>query len=531
MNLPDSKEKFPRTPEGKVLLRTPEEIARWIALGYEEQRVRRPAAPRLKIDLAGCDLATHDPATQAGRPSPRFSPSMLAGLAEGIREDGELTVVSHPVDLSDSLLHNPCLYGLVFEKAVVMRGITVEGYMVLVGNVFRADLTLAGFVMRGKLLMKDTRFDGAAVVKDAVFPGTCLSIDRCTFSGGFTLRRLAMDCGPDKAYKCLNMTGSRFDGPAGMEECGFDGRMAVKRCVFGRQFSINGCMLPDRLFIDKCVLEDGMTVISDSESGATPPVQVKFDRLELKGRLHFYHTAADKIGMKLCSISPEGRVKFTGPRLNALSIRECTVSGRADIIGGSVGRINLRETLCDGYITMLDTRCRNLTNSYTARLLKDQALKSNDTIRALDYRKAEMNLYLGELTRRRTVSVPEGGRRKEPLCDYLRRLRPGKISLLLFNKLSNDYGRSWGRGALFTALAAAAFFAAIWRWGLENPPLAPQFGDVWKSYLQILNLANWKDSLNGHELNAPGVTLFYLSRVFVSYGIYQTVAAFRKYGR
>lgn len=532
MYLPDSKEKFPRTPDGKALLRTPEEIARWIALGYVEQRARRPQAPRLKIDLAGCDLATHVPKSSKGASLPRFSLSKLAGLAEGIREDGERTAVSYPVDLSGSVLHNPCLCDLAFENRVVMREVTVEGYMSVVNSVFGAETAMSGFAVRGKMLFKGNVFRGDVVLKKIIFAETCrLSIDGCVFSSSFTASGLQMSCAGLKPPLCLGIKDSRFDGPVSLEGSSFDGEIKIRRTGFGQHFAMSDNILPGRMYLEKCTVQEGMTILSGADTPASPDTRIKFDRIELNGRLHFYRLHADRVGMQMCSVSPAGRIKFTDAHLNVLGMKECTVSGRADIIGGTVGRINLRETLCDGYITVLDTRFRDLTNSYTARLLKDQALKSNDTIRALDYRKAEMNLYLGELTRRRTVSAPEGGGKKEPVYDYLRRLRPGKIFLLLFNKLSNDYGRSWGRGVLFTALAAALFFAAVWRWGLESPPSAPRFGDVWKSYLQILNLANWKDSLNGHELDALGVTLFYLSRVFVSYGIYQTVAAFRKYGR
>ena len=113
-----------------------------------------------------------------------------------------------------------------------------------------------------------------------------------------------------------------------------------------------------------------------------------------------------------------------------------------------------------------------------------------------------------------------------------------EYTLLFFNRISSSFGESWGQGIIFTCIAAWIFFILINFWGLSNGPLFEwgwqgwdSFGLVWNKYLKILNVLNFNDSLPDFKLNATGETLFLLSKIFVGYGIYQTISAFRKYGK
>lgn len=44
-------------------------------------------------------------------------------------------------------------------------------------------------------------------------------------------------------------------------------------------------------------------------------------------------------------------------------------------------------------------------------------------------------------------------------------------------------------------------------------------------------LIDFKEKFQGTELNAFGETVFFVSKIFISYGIYQTVVAFRKFSK
>ena len=115
-----------------------------------------------------------------------------------------------------------------------------------------------------------------------------------------------------------------------------------------------------------------------------------------------------------------------------------------------------------------------------------------------------------------------------------------KISLWL-NSISNDFGRNWIRGAIFSFGVGLLFFCCLlvstnsYKWGLPifEKGLLP-------AYLKFMN------PLRFYELetifnNTPkqGIIkltgLSYLSdfagRIFIAYGYYQTIQAFRRFGR
>ena len=106
----------------------------------------------------------------------------------------------------------------------------------------------------------------------------------------------------------------------------------------------------------------------------------------------------------------------------------------------------------------------------------------------------------------------------------------GFDSLLLFlNWISNSNGKSWSRGIVFT-LAMAFFF--FWSY-ITVLGCSLNTSEWWKDYVLFISSFP-KLSLDKYEYanSEWSVSLIiWLARIFISYGIYQTVAAFRKYGK
>lgn len=108
--------------------------------------------------------------------------------------------------------------------------------------------------------------------------------------------------------------------------------------------------------------------------------------------------------------------------------------------------------------------------------------------------------------------------------------RIGFDSFILFlNFISNNNGNSWFRGVVFTLLTGLLFFILY----LKTLNIDFYFDESYKDYIifmssfpklelkkHIISIDNWQTQL-----------VLWLSRIFISYGIYQTIAAFRKYGK
>ncbi|NHM01687.1 hypothetical protein [Flavobacterium difficile] len=101
--------------------------------------------------------------------------------------------------------------------------------------------------------------------------------------------------------------------------------------------------------------------------------------------------------------------------------------------------------------------------------------------------------------------------------------------LLFLNLISNKNGLSWFRGILFTLITAYLFMLLY----LKTINIDFNFEESLKDYTFFissfpkLEIQKYSTIPNTWQSNL----VIWISRIFVSYGIYQTIAAFRKYGK
>lgn len=106
--------------------------------------------------------------------------------------------------------------------------------------------------------------------------------------------------------------------------------------------------------------------------------------------------------------------------------------------------------------------------------------------------------------------------------------------LLWFNKNSNIFDTDWVVGINFTILVTLIAYIVILS---LNPnlfflPNSEGVGNFLRGLVDVLNITNWRyiKILGKTPSNWQYVFLF-IGRIFVAYGIYQTVQAFRKFGK
>lgn len=109
--------------------------------------------------------------------------------------------------------------------------------------------------------------------------------------------------------------------------------------------------------------------------------------------------------------------------------------------------------------------------------------------------------------------------------------------IIFFNYISNNFGQSWLRGLFFTLIFTAIFFSLF----INLSKIILEFNFTWDSFcetteyfIQFLNLTNWnyhpfKIGIN-NEYHLGYIILF-IGRIFIGYGYYQIISAFRKYGK
>jgi hypothetical protein len=152
--------------------------------------------------------------------------------------------------------------------------------------------------------------------------------------------------------------------------------------------------------------------------------------------------------------------------------------------------------------------------------------KQGDTVRSLEYQSREIEAHYRALK-----WMPHG----------VWSISFTKFNLLL-NKISNDFGRNWVRGILFTFGVGILFYYGLIISSKEYH-IGP--GSSWDeriitSFLKFMNPLRFFETENLFKAdnNRTYLTLTpwsyfidFVSRVFIAYGSYQTIQAFRRFGR
>jgi hypothetical protein len=145
--------------------------------------------------------------------------------------------------------------------------------------------------------------------------------------------------------------------------------------------------------------------------------------------------------------------------------------------------------------------------------------KQGDTVGSLEYQSREIEAYYNAL----------------PLFSkhFLHKTN------LWLNKISNNFGRSWGYGIIFSLACGFIFFTLLL---ISSSEFAFGFPtvrwDLLPAYLKFMNPLRFIETESLFtSMSAPltfNITSYlwdFLGRIFVAYGYYQTIQAFRRYGR
>lgn len=586
----------------RYLLDSADKIIRWIKYGLSRQEKIVNANNwklDLEINLSNCVLYT-----ESGDSIEDRNFSLLDVIKEAKKEECDFfdcdgydhisskRFVKYPFKCDNSIF-----YWGGFQKTIFLERVTFENTtFVKAGFFFGCDFKRYLSFKEAKFLFSSdfngTDFNYTYFTK-AEFSVESFSFQGCKFNEGASFDNIKFgdisnesrqiiifeDCLFNKETTFYNVDfteechfdGSVFDGVCSFENCSFDFPAFFNDTTINRQLIIHAT--------EKVIVKDSLVF-----SGAT-----------ISGRLELLRVNAIYFIGNYISIQSEGLLRFGGCEIDEVELSYLVNKGIILLQnnGLNIKRIDLSVGANFGIIEVLSTQIE-CKNRVTARILKDSAYKSNNSIDALYYKSEEHELYKKELTyfckqhidklishySLNTLKIivslfiiaptllislcigiylyvllgsfiaflfiwtPIGKWIKKlveylkPLFSIIKTLPVTEQVLLWLNTISNKNGQSWWRGFKFTVITAAIFFMLINYVGVasENKFFIIDwkfhgFGEVWQQYLNMFYLTDFKDKFNNVKLNALGDTLFFLSKIFIGYGIYQTISAFRKYGK
>ena len=365
------------------------------------------------------------------------------------------------------------------------------------------------------------------------------------------------------------ISSNEFFSKAKFNEISSNREIIIERCTFFDEVNFRNCKFHKKIIIKDCIFKKGVTfsgtyfVKGRSFINNEIYCCINFENCVFGGKIKIFHTKGEFYEINLNASVLKGLLELNGLRSRIFLLDKSSIQLKNVFVEPSgyliirninenhrfTGEIDFTDANLLGNVVLKNVFLKRffLTNAvmvggfYTEHLyfkedsdsqtyvrLKDEALKNNNSIKAMQYREKEMSSYSKELNSQRS---------RTNFGTWLT-----DESILFLNTMSNKNGLSWLRGICFTISCAIIFFWIINFFGIEND--YPRFfvldletfhfegiGDIWKRFLNMFYLTDFKEKFNSIELNAFGETVFFLSKIFISYGIYQTIVAFRKFSR
>nr|WP_319571442.1 pentapeptide repeat-containing protein [uncultured Draconibacterium sp.] len=344
---------------------------------------------------------------------------------------------------------------------------------------------------------------------------------------------------------------------------------SFKNCIFKEDFEFPN-ILNKPVLIQDCVFEKKV-----SFTEVTFAQNVRFYSTKFKGDISFYNTRfhgladfwnakfykkivfnkTDFMGTTVFSDATfYDNVLFTYTLINQLAIFRGTKFKKGldfslAIVSGSLNIFDIEITNFPAISDINDTvEFSNIVSEKgeitrknkreTFRIIKDRLLINHNAIDAQRFANLEVKAYKEELSKGqiRNGFLIKAARKLVELCEKLNPItvtRQDKL-LIWFNGISNKHNTSWIRGAIFT-LSVALLFSYLsvvntesYRIGFESM-LAIDFTRCIRYFTTSLLPTHSIDYLDSENPTWGFYIFDFLGRIFISYGIYQTVQAFRKF--
>lgn len=354
-------------------------------------------------------------------------------------------------------------------------------------------------------------FDEIAIFKNARFSNTASFED-------ILFRKLADFNGCD-FYNEANFRSSTFF--AGVTFGAFHANVNFKGAKFHsstdffgqfeKNVNLTSCEFREYLDLSEHTFRQDLS-INDSEFFK----EVNFESCEFQGKVNAWNTTfhnnlicrwanfRKKINLTESKIS-KGFANFYGANFEA----------NAYFYKTHFKEIDLKNSVIDKGVFFLDSKI-DKGQRETFRIIKNQFLSQNNRVEALKAHQREMNSFTVETVQnifRKRLSLKTFG-------------NIGNLLILILNFISNGFGLWWFTGILF--LFSTTYLMFIWYLNYVQLPCLFEF---WKYFPQFLNPTHKIDLIEGALLETPAFVLDFFGRVVSSFGIYQTVQAFRKFGK
>lgn len=404
--------------------------------------------------------------------------------------------------------------------------------------------------MHNCIFKKYTSFKGAQFISFCDFSLTAFAytiFDKCVFDADI-IHFLGCDFKEDVSFNSVlfteqldcHRTRTSFMGCKFEKSVLFNNIIFTRECDFSNSLFQGQCEFVDCKFMFP-VLFDNATInfqliFYKENNEYTYIVCISFKNSTINGRLEFIRVKSAKFIGNNILIEKKGYLRFGRSSIESLDL--CYAVNKGVILlqnnNSSIKCIDFSNGMDFGKIEIESSKITP-KNRHTARIMKDSAYKCNNIIDALFYKKIEYSFYKKELKKiyidifTKTMKNCNFSNIKE-----LKNLPLSESILLCLNNISNNYGISWIRGLIFTFIVSIFFYSLfsfstgsfvytndVLKWSIFHQ----------KYWIGVLNFLWLPTIVSSKKLNLISYVLLIFGKIMVAYGVYQTISAFRKYGK
>lgn len=419
----------------------------------------------------------------------------------------ENTIFCEEVRFDNAIfLKNASFYNSKFERDVSFQQVT-----------FEKGLDFENAIFSGDIVFNHTKFK-------------CHDIDfkNCKFNGEF--RAQAIDFSfPDKSptpyidfsesefHKDVDLSYITFDRACSFANSKIYGNFLFQKSQFLVSVDFFNTEIKGSILFSPSPADNELEVIPNTIN------KISFNRSKISDRIDFENCEIDLLEANFANISKGALFRIYESKINSLDFTSAHNDGILILENNhnNIDEITFESSINTGTIEIENTEAKTILDRKTARLLKDSAFKSGNTIDGLHYKAKEMALYQKELF---------ASFKWTKIRSFL-----NELILLTLNRFSNKHGLSWSRGLIFT-IAVWVLFYGVFIMSRDG------IGDVFflsieenrEGFIKYLWLPSgindlFPDKPNAKKIGDLAIAIFIAGKIAIAYGIYQTITAFRKY--
>lgn len=419
---------------------------------------------------------------------------------------------------------------------------------------FKRHVDFASAIFEDELYFADCKFEGNLKLCSSVCKGM-VDIQRCGFGGN------------------LNLSSAKLAGSFNLSSSVMQD-LTAKRTTFDKTATFRGVDISRIVIISKAIFQ-GFTEFShvkfsyvDSGRNDLGKNRIAFDQTEFKNNTdfggaffgclvsfkgcRFFHDvyfgpARTDIASSNRETIFKGIACFNGAIFmgksyflvgftDSADFSDIVVTGQLFLYLNAAKQLNFKNAAVGDNFNFSPHVDENLLlDRETVQKFKHVSIQQHNTISAMRYKAREMELYKQELQKDMKAYLLHIFRPRSSsdtrTSDIL--FKSGEWILLTLNRISNSYGLSWMRGICFTIASWFIFFTLTIIaeggpmnqiiWFLDSCRLEQSLDYFW-----LFSLTN---GLPDGPLTIQILLPFLLGKIFIGYGIYQTISAFRKHGK